>query len=68
MIDQLKSLSQTRSKIGDKANFPLAVTKLDSQQATFEVIDMITPYDDGIEGNPVGMDNTSIINRQYFQV
>jgi len=54
MIDQLKSLSQSRSKFGDKANFPLAVTKLDSQQSTFEVIDMITPYDDGIEGNPVG--------------
>jgi RISC-loading complex subunit TARBP2 len=51
MIEKLKALSTSQTGPGVST----AVSKVAADVPSLEVTEMISPYDDGIAGNPVGM-------------
>ena len=50
MIEKLKELSSSQTGSGVSS----AVSKVVADVPSLEVVDMLSPYDDGIAGNPVG--------------
>ena len=50
MIEKLKELSASQTSSG----ISTAVSKVVADVPSLEVVDMLSPYDDGIAGNPVG--------------